>query len=940
MKSSSLLILLGVLAIAQFAGAADAQPTCATAWFTQAVIENSVQTAKPVNALPEAPGTAGKGVILTKPIAIENPVLSQKTGYISFWIKPNWNGNDGKRHVILRIGDPTTNGLILEKSPENMLRYLMASPKKVTASRADVSHWKAGEWHQVAISWYHLNKRPIGLPLWIDKTAVDGSVAGANEFLNPATMEDTQLWIGDKSSDAVIDELIMRNDFEADKGQLETVWRDYFRTAPYTKIRINPDSCRVPSDKRVLKGYKKQFGMDALGHDGWKMITANEVRYHTWADFDAKPFIKWSTSNPKIATVDENGLVTGVELGKCKLIAEMRGMKSTYNIEVASADQPDLDLLWVEVLPRYKWQDQKDRHAPGDTVTAVAHIENYGFQPVPAGTVVRFELFNEMNDNYVLDKNEMKPVEVQEKIIDQVLNPRDAVTVEFRWTWPANPQWFRVTVDPDNKVPELCEANNQITDLTISRPLRMAYVPEQMEGFYNNKQINHIGSFSQFDWMNAQKLRFDLLVRETVLPETSPVGIKDSYRVDMVYTMLYPNNVSKWQEEPFIKYMDYYDGGFPYNEHLDIMAIDVAILHEFGHVVTALPDLYGYPMSKKYVYLKDENGDYYAGTNVLPTIDASLDWLPFSKANNVPCGIGEVSLMEGCHLWIHPAQAGNVQYYSGFRGQRFWGVPGRDIPQRANYLQVFDINDEPLTGAAIYVYHLTQTDARDASTKFFSDRPKFIGNTDREGRYLFPELTDESWDDPDTDVVEGAWPVWNPFGRAKTTTGAPPDVAFTPNVWCVEGLLLIKIVKDDQIEFAWLALTDFNQEFYRGNNLVGTQIIRTNLFDGPGITETVRPVIPEAIQKVNLKPVAVAPEKLTVKKGEAFTIDGSKSYDPENQPLIYHWNRRGRGVDIGKADGSTLECTATAAGQTEIVFWVNDGLRVSEPRVIAVTIEE
>ena len=126
---------------------ADQQPDAALAWFTNASIENSIQTARPTDALPEALGSNGKGVLLTKSVAVDNPLLDQENGMISFWIKPNWNGNDGKTHKILRIGDPLKNGLLIEKSAKGMLRYVMASPKKTTAARADVSAWNAGNCH-------------------------------------------------------------------------------------------------------------------------------------------------------------------------------------------------------------------------------------------------------------------------------------------------------------------------------------------------------------------------------------------------------------------------------------------------------------------------------------------------------------------------------------------------------------------------------------------------------------------------------------------------------------------------------------------------------------------------------------------------------------------------------------------------------------------------
>jgi hypothetical protein len=310
---------------------------------------------------------------------------------------------------------------------------------------------------------------------------------------------------------------------------------------------------------------------------------------------------------------------------------------------------------------------------------------------------------------------------------------------------------------------------------------------------------------------------------------------------------------------------------------------------------------------------------------------------------NDPCDVGYNPLMVACHQWLHPANAGQAHYYRSYRGPRFWGTQGRNIPDREHFLKIYDVNDEPLAGAAVYVYHVTQTGARDAGSKFFADRPKFVGHTDKDGRYQFPGTTDRDWDDPDTDLVEGEWPVWNPFGRAKTTTGSPPDTAFTPNVWCVEGLLLVKIVSGDQTEFEWMPMTEFNVEFFKGyvtgNTHRGTYVMRTDLKPSPGETPLVRPEIPEAIRTTNLAPIATASvTELTVGPGEEFTIDGSTSRDPEAQPLIYRWDMRGP-FDPRVSDQPVYKGKAPRdPGEYECVFYVIDGLRASEPVWIKLTV--
>ena len=903
-------------------------PTAALPWFTEAEIAGAVRLEVPADPLPSTRGTAGKGVSLVREHPIENSLLSSEQGLISFWIRPAWNGDDGKRHVFLKLGDPTRNGILVEKAESGMLRYVMASPAAVTVGRTDVSHWRKGEWHQIAIGWYRNEEgKPLGLPLWVDKVAKDGRIAGHNTFFDPSSMTDRRIIIGDSTSDAEMDELIFRGKLyeKHPPDQIETIYRDWFRTAPFSAISVDHEPSCVPADRRVLAGHQKQFGLKARLPSGFVRITDFAVRYGQWSEFDAKPFIRWGIDKPEIATVDENGLVTGHRVGRCRLTAEFRWMRASYDVEVIPEEQPDLVVLWVELLPRYPWDEAKDRPAPGESVESVVHIANYGFAASAPGVFVRFELLPDANQNFKLDKGE-RASEVALKTIGS-LSPRQETIVRFPWKWREEPTWVRVTVDSTSASPDLCLPNNTRCDLNTARPLRMAFPPKVREDTYRDKRINLVGSFCYYDWVHAEVQRLQVMMREAVYPTTSPDGIRDAVRIDNFYDL----QLGEWEKEPWVLNERYYDGGFPINELVDPMAIDSAIIHEFGHTCLALPDLYGYPVRAWNVLLKDEQGNPYGGGPLLPVVGAD-GIITFSTANNVPCGVGYTPLMDYCHLWLHPAHAGQVQYFAGFRGSRFWGTQGRLIPWREHFLQVYDFEDKPLVGAAVYVYHVTQTDAQDATTKFFADRPKFMGNTDKDGRYKFPETTDASWDDPDTDLVEGAWPVWNPFGRAKTTTGAPPDTAFTPNVWTVEGLLLIKVVCGDQVEFAWLPLTELNEAFFRGERIRGVYPIRTSLRPVGQTTQLVRTEVPEAIREVNTRPVAVAPAEITVRCGEAFEIDASESRDPEGQPLYYRWVRSAG--TAGPAFGMETKLRGKAPeepGETEYKLLVIDGLRVSEP---------
>jgi hypothetical protein len=163
----------------------------------------------------------------------------------------------------------------------NMLRFSMATPAHVTASRADVSHWRAGEWHHVVAAWFSRAGRPMGLPLYLDRVAVAGPIAGGDCFPDPEKLPDRRVHIGHQSSEAVMDELVFRHRLSTaiSPGLLEVVYRDYFRTAPADRIEIDYAPLRVAADRRVVSGYEKQFGLKTGLGSATEPVTDFAVRY-------------------------------------------------------------------------------------------------------------------------------------------------------------------------------------------------------------------------------------------------------------------------------------------------------------------------------------------------------------------------------------------------------------------------------------------------------------------------------------------------------------------------------------------------------------------------------------------------------------------------------------------------------------------------------------
>jgi len=640
-------------------------------------------------------------------------------------------------------------------------------------------------------------------------------------------------------------------------------------------------------------------------------------------------------------------------------------MTATYALNVINWNQPDLNLMYVERYPRYsndgsrKWPyggsflnpepaGGKKWPSEGETVTSVVHYGNFGYQ-LSAANKIRFELVSDNNENQILDAEDTVKYTTEADIGS--LKPGATATKTFTWTWPRksqgeHPVFVRVTIDPDNTQNEICEANNQRCELNTAMAFMWRYDAQLFADTYKYRDINYIGSFSYFDWANAEIDRLNQLLHETVLPTTSPMGIKESIRVDDYFPQTcewIDDEPGFWEREAFCD--DWFGSVEPWNH--SPLDYDPAIIHEVVHGLET-PDLYGHPHITYNVYLKDPNGQAYAGTHLYPALNPDgigiLPGIPMFNQTDM-LGLGYDTMMVSCHWWLDPYIAGMIHKTAGERDKRHRGCDAVTGCPATNRLLVLDVNDQPLKNAAVYAYQLTEPIFRQddlAGSKYVPDRPKFMGNVDENGYWVFPKFTDPTWDDLETDQVEGSISISNPFQVIYRE--------FEPPWYCFGGYFILKIVgADGQVEFRTISQIELWNAYMSGFTGTATYTIKTNLNASETPVEVVPPDIPDSIKLINLRPAAVlTSDRLTVdevdddgasckaiyvKPGQTIKFDGSGSFDPEGQPLIYRW------VGFGENYGSyppfstpaTKQYTAPwELGDYRYQFYVLDGLRTSE----------
>lgn len=76
-------------------------------------------------------------------------------GTLEVWVKPDWNGNDGRSHVILQAG--TYGGMLMEKDGGSYLKIILnrwaSQGQPEVGIGYNVAHWQAGEWQHIAYTW-------------------------------------------------------------------------------------------------------------------------------------------------------------------------------------------------------------------------------------------------------------------------------------------------------------------------------------------------------------------------------------------------------------------------------------------------------------------------------------------------------------------------------------------------------------------------------------------------------------------------------------------------------------------------------------------------------------------------------------------------------------------------------------------------------------------
>jgi hypothetical protein len=662
--------------------------------------------------------------------------------------------------------------------------------------------------------------------------------------------------------------------------------------------------------------------------------------------------VRWSSSNTEIADVQlEPNPFTGAlqpttsgrfeikKPGRCRIIAEMGGRRWTYNLTVIERNRPDLLVQFISRSPRYERIALKDRPAPGDPVEFEVHVANRGFAPSRPATV-KLSVY-ESGGLADLDTRKRRLIQLRKRI--PALQVGEQTRVRFPWTWREDPCHIVATIA--TRQPEISTHNNERSYLTNrSRNIYLLIDPESW-GIWQDVNDNHTGSFALEDWLEAQRAVWDRLLREAIYPATSPYGIQVRLHIDALIEMHEdPGDLGKNDPGP------YWDGGWICSKNWTgpnwAPGVEWSLMHEWGHGAFAGADLYSFGIWAPWVYIEDESGNRVAGTGALPAtglresrslIYRSSDETPDGTNGRYLCE----TMMSFCGPQLHEGFAGHIQHNFDLRAQGIWQIHRRAVPLIQNSIVVLDIEGNPVEGAEIAVYQQSAGIEANSSHSFWPNVIKFAGRTNAEGEWAYPYETAPSFDDPDTDVVEGETQV------ASFLSTAVHPWPSTPGVYSNNSMQIIAVRKGPWTEYHVLDSFQVATEAYRNDRLKGAYVIQTNLPPALDDVET-KPFTITPAQDLNERPVVVVPEVVHVDPGAQAEIDAGQSYDPEGRPVTVYWIVNAwrqdsqiakLGGSIDASEGPVLEFTAPDKPCEVVVkVYCHDTVRVSEQKEVRIIV--
>jgi hypothetical protein len=230
-------------------------------------------------------------------------------GTIEFWVKPLWNGDDGRAHHFVSLGDQ----LVLAKDGADNLRFFFREDDSEAYQAYNLTSWRMNEWHHIAVTW----TIPGTMRTYVDAVEVIAHPSSAQDLVAPVPETLTiGSWFGDGWVNAVMDELRISDIARTQ----EEIAASYAAASELIGLAIQPITTEP------YKTWRQAARLIATTTTGTRVYPAAAA--------------EWSSSSPEVATVDVAGVIRALKAGRTTITARVGDVAAATQLRVRTPLYP------------------------------------------------------------------------------------------------------------------------------------------------------------------------------------------------------------------------------------------------------------------------------------------------------------------------------------------------------------------------------------------------------------------------------------------------------------------------------------------------------------------------------------------------------------------------------------------------------------------------
>ncbi len=259
-----------------------------------------------------ATGVFGQGIQLPTGCQLTYAAANNITatqGTVEFWLRPNWNGNDGQDHLVLTWG--TWGGILTGKDGGNFWRIIVNryGPDGTTERGTGLpvgGEWLANQWHHCAFTW---NANAV-------QAYVDGEIRaeGTVGFTLPA-IAGTTFQIGGEGTNASLNGTLDEVRISSSVRTAAEIFESYARGLTVAALAVSPDPVVVA--------------------EGWSVTPDVAATTAGGLELAVPPAsCSWAVADTTVAKVNAAGQIVGRQVGTTTATATWHGLSDAVAVHV------------------------------------------------------------------------------------------------------------------------------------------------------------------------------------------------------------------------------------------------------------------------------------------------------------------------------------------------------------------------------------------------------------------------------------------------------------------------------------------------------------------------------------------------------------------------------------------------------------------------------